>query len=47
MEDRPEYHVHLEQSLLGVLSRIVSRPRTSLLDPPVPLELIQPDLEKF
>jgi hypothetical protein len=47
MEDRPEYHVYLEQSLLDVLSRIVSRPRATLLDPPVPLELIQPDLERF
>lgn len=47
MEDRPGYYVHLEQLLLGLLGRIVARPRTTLLDPPVPLELIQPDLEKF
>ncbi len=47
MEDRPGYHVHLEQLLLDLLARIVPRPRTTLLDPPVPLELIQPDLEKF
>jgi hypothetical protein len=47
MEDRHRYHVHLEQSLLDLLGRVVSRPRTSLLDPPVPLELIQADLENF
>ena len=47
MEERPGYHVHLEKLLLELLGRIVLRPRTTLLDPPVPLELIQPDLEKF
>lgn len=47
MEDRTGYHVPLEQSLLDLLGRIVSRPRTTLLDPPVPLGLVQPDLEKF
>ena len=47
MENRPGYHVFLEQMLLELLGRVVPRPRTTLLDPPVPLELIQPDLAKF
>jgi hypothetical protein len=47
MEDRPAYYVHLEQLLMGLLTRVISRPRTTLLDPPVPLELIRNDLETF
>lgn len=41
------YHVQLEQMFVELLSRIVSRPRTTLLEPAVPLELIQQDLEEF
>jgi hypothetical protein len=47
MDTIPGYYVLLEQTLMGLLGRVVSRPRTTLLDPPVPLELIQHDLEKF
>jgi hypothetical protein len=47
MDQRPPYLVELENGLIGLLNRVVSRPRTSLLDPPVPLELIQTDLPKF
>jgi hypothetical protein len=47
MEDRPEYFINLEKIVLETLRRVVSRPRTTLLDPPVPLELIQTDLANF
>ena len=47
MEERPAYYVRLEEALMGLLSQIISRPRTSILDPPVSLELVQNDLEKF
>jgi hypothetical protein len=47
MEDRPGYYVHLEKMILDLLNRVVSRTRTTLLDPPVPLELVQTDLESF
>jgi hypothetical protein len=47
MEDRPEYFVKLEEMVLKTLRRVVSRPRTTLLDPPVSLELVQDDLANF
>jgi len=47
MEGRAGYHVQLEHMLMELLERVVRRSRTTLLDPPVPLELIQSDLEKF
>jgi hypothetical protein len=47
MEERPDYYVHLERALMNLLARVVQRPRTTLLDPPVPLELISNDLGKF
>lgn len=47
MEERPNYYVHLEMAIMDLLGRVVQRPRTTLLDPPVPFELIANDLEKF
>ena len=47
MEATPEYHVLLEDMILALLARVVARPRETLLDPPVPLELVKHDLEKF
>ena len=47
MENTPEYHVLLEGLMLDLLARVVSRPRESLLEPPVPLELVKHDLETF
>jgi hypothetical protein len=47
MENRAGYHVQLEQVLMELLERVVRRPRTTLLDPPVLLELNQSDLERF
>jgi len=47
MEKTPEYHVLLEGMMLDLLARVVTRPRESLLEPPVPLELVKDDLEKF
>lgn len=46
-DDRPGYYMHLEQVLMDLVGRTVSRPRTTLLDPPVPLNLIQKDLDVF
>lgn len=47
MDDRAGYYVYLEQVLINLVRRTVSRPRTTLLDPPVPLDLIQSDLDVF
>jgi hypothetical protein len=47
MEDRPIYYVHLEQMLMELVGRVVSRPRTTLLEPPVSRELVQKDLDVF
>lgn len=47
MDDRPQYYVYLEQQLMELLGKVVSRPRTTLLDNPVQLVLIHDDLEKF
>jgi hypothetical protein len=47
MEERPVYYVQLERAIVNLLGRVVQRPRTTLLDPPVPLELLANDLEKF
>jgi len=47
MEDSAAYHIALEHSLLDLLGRVVPRAHTTPLDPPVPLELVQPDFEKF
>lgn len=47
MEEGPNYHVQLEMGIMDLLGRVVQRPRTTLLDPPVPFELIANDLEKF
>jgi hypothetical protein len=47
MKDIPEYFTDLENLFLETLRRVVSRPRTTLLDPPVPLELIQNEIANF
>jgi hypothetical protein len=47
MEGRSEYFVQMEGTLLDLVNRTVTRPRETLFDPPVPLELVQDDLEKF
>lgn len=47
METTPEYHVRLEEIILDLLARVVARPRESLLEPPVPLEMVKDDLEKL
>jgi hypothetical protein len=47
METTAEYHVLLEGMILEVLARVVTRQRESLLQPPVPLELVKHDLDKF
>ena len=47
METTPEYHVLLEGMILDLLARVVARPRETLLEPPVPLELVRDDMEKL
>jgi len=47
MDNRPGYYVHLEQILMELVARVVSRPRTTLLEPPVPRELVQNVLDAF
>jgi hypothetical protein len=45
MGERHSPNVELENEFLSILRRVVTRPRTSLLEPPVPVELVQTDLE--
>jgi hypothetical protein len=47
MEERSRYYVQLEEALVSLLLRVVSRPRNSPLDPPVPLQLIQNDVDNL
>jgi hypothetical protein len=47
MEGSPGYHRALEHALSSLLARVVTRKRTSPLDPPVPLDLVAPDFEHF
>lgn len=47
MEGSPGYHRALEHALTDLLARVVTRKRSSPLDPPVPLDLVAPDFEKF
>jgi len=47
MTDAQSSHAQLEKPLMELLSRVIKRQRTTLLEPPVPVELVQKDLEKF
>ena len=47
MEETPQYFVQIEAKLIDLLNRVVKRPRTTLLEPPVPLDLVQPELDNF
>src|SRR5262245_59779234 len=44
--ERHAPHVQLENEFIAILTRVVSRPRTTPLDPPVSIDLIQADLDK-
>jgi len=47
MTDSQRSHAQLEKPLMELLSRVIKRQRKTLLEPPVPVELVQKDLENF